>query len=123
MLIAQLYNVLSRETTGDMAWLVNVELNDKHSIYQGHFPGNPVLPGVCTLQIIKECLDELMGTTLQYAQVSSCKFLSAINPTLTPRLQIALTAKPLEDGQIQLVAEGKTGDTDFIKLKATLAKK
>lgn len=123
MLIAQLYNVLSRETTGDMAWLVNVELNENHSIYQGHFPGNPVLPGVCTLQIIKECVDELMGTTLQYAQVNSCKFLSAINPKLTPRLQIALTAKLLDDNQIQLLAEGKTGDTDFIKLKATLAKK
>ncbi|NDV81071.1 hydroxymyristoyl-ACP dehydratase [Bacteroides sp. 51] len=123
MLIAQFYTPLSQETTGETAWTVSVELNPHHAVYQGHFPGNPVLPGVCTLQIIKECLEELMDSTLQYAQVNSCKYLSAINPYDTPRLQLNLAVKELEDHQIQLLADGRTGDTDFIKLKATLARK
>jgi len=123
MLITQFYTVLSRETTGEMAWTVNVELNAQHGVYQGHFPETPVLPGVCTLQIIKECLEELMVSRFQYAQVNSCKFLSAINPEQTPKLQLNLSAKTLEDGQIQLLADGKTGETEFIKLKATLTQK
>lgn len=123
MLITQFYTILSQETRAEMAWTVNVELNEHHSIYQGHFPGNPVLPGVCTLQIIKECLAGIMGSAFQYTQVNSCKFLSAINPSQTPRLQLDLTAKPLEDNHIQLIVEGKTGETDFIKLKATLLRK
>jgi len=123
MLIAQFYNILSTKAGEEMAWTVNVELNANHGVYQGHFPGNPVLPGVCTLQIIKECLEGLMDSTLQYIQVSSCKFLSAIDPNATPRLLINLSAKELEGNQVQLVAEGKTGETDFIKLKATLIRK
>lgn len=123
MLIAQFYTLLSQETTGETAWTVNVELNPHHAIYQGHFPGNPVLPGVCTLQIIKECLEKLMGSTLQYAQVNSCKYLAVVNPTVAPRLQLNLAVKPLDDHQIQLLADGRTGDTDFIKLKATLVRK
>lgn len=123
MLIAQFYTILSKEATAETAWTVNVELNPHHKVYQGHFPGNPVLPGVCTLQIIKECLEQLMGSTLQYAQVNSCKYLSVVNPSITPELQLNLTAKALEDNQIQLLADGKTGETDFIKLKATLIRK
>lgn len=123
MLITEFYNILSREAKGEMAWKVNVELNKNHSIYQGHFPGNPVLPGVCTLQIIKECLSQLMESQFQYAQVNSCKYLSAINPEETPGLQLDLTAKPLEDNQVQLMVDGKTGETDFIKLKAILNRK
>lgn len=123
MLIAQFYTILSKETTGELAWTVNVELNPNHGVYQGHFPGNPVLPGVCTMQIIKECLEELTGNTLQYSQVNSCKYLSVINPSINPRLQLNLNIKELEDNQIQLLADGKTEETDFIKLKATLARK
>ena len=123
MLIAQFYTVLSKETTSEMTWTVIVELNAHHGVYQGHFPGNPVLPGVCTMQIIKECLEELMGSTFQYAQVNSCKYLSVINPSINPRLQLNLTAKKLEDNQIQLLADGKSGEADFIKLKATLVRK
>ena len=29
-----------------------VRLDAAHPVYAGHFPGNPVLPGVCTLQIV-----------------------------------------------------------------------
>ena len=123
MLIAQFYTILSKEATDQMALTVNVELNPHHGVYQGHFPANPVLPGVCTLQIIKECLEELMGSTLQYAQVNSCKYLSVVNPFITPKLQLNLTAQVLEDNQIQLLTDGKTGETDFIKLKATLIRK
>ena len=66
---------------------------------------------------------QLLTYSLQYAQVSSCKFLSAIHPAQTPKLDINLSAKLLEDDQIQIIADGKTGDTDFIKLKATFVKK
>ena len=31
-----------------------VRLDAAHPVYAGHFPGNPVLPGVCTLQ--KMCI-------------------------------------------------------------------
>lgn len=123
MLIAQFYTVLSKEATSETVWTVNIELNAHHSIYRGHFPGSPVLPGVCTLQIIKECLEEQMDSAFQYAQINSCKYLSAVNPSINPRLQLNLTAKELEDNQIQLLADGKAGETEFIKLKATLIRK
>ena len=38
--------------------------------------------------------------------VSSCKFLSAINPIETPHISVALTFKETEEGTLQLQAEG-----------------
>ena len=32
-----------------------VRLDASHPVYRGHFPGHPVLPGVCTLQLVREC--------------------------------------------------------------------
>ncbi|MFQ7386709.1 MAG: hypothetical protein ACLRM8_02525 [Alistipes sp.] len=29
-----------------------VRLDASHPVYRGHFPGHPVLPGVCTLQLV-----------------------------------------------------------------------
>ncbi|MEB3375567.1 hypothetical protein SFC43_28135 [Bacteroides sp. CR5/BHMF/2] len=43
---------------------------------------------------------------MQIAQVSSCKFLSAINPIETPHISVALTFKEIEEGTLQLQAEG-----------------
>ncbi|HJD74756.1 MAG TPA: 3-hydroxylacyl-ACP dehydratase, partial [Bacteroides reticulotermitis] len=57
---------------------------------------------------------------LRYAQVSSCKFLSAINPIETPRISVVLTLKETEEGKLQLQAEGTVKDECFIKLKAVL---
>ena len=31
-----------------------VRLDASHPVYRGHFPGHPVLPGVCTLQLVRE---------------------------------------------------------------------
>ena len=30
-----------------------VRLDASHPVYRGHFPGHPVLPGVCTLQLVR----------------------------------------------------------------------
>jgi len=133
MLIDNFYTVLSSESSDASAWTVQIELNPEHLIYKGHFPGQPVVPGVCLLQLIKECAEDIRLQKLQITQVSSCKFLSAVNPMETPRLSMALTFKDAEEGKFQLLAEGSikedalkkdTGNAPcFIKLKAVLTPK
>ena len=56
---------------------------------------------------------------MQITQVSSCKFLSAINPIETPRIAIVLSLKETEEGKLQLQAEGtvkeKTVNKSIVK--------
>ena len=95
-------------------------LNPQHAIYNGHFPQQPVVPGVCMLQIIKECIEKIQQAPLQYKQIASCKFLSVINPNETPELKLSLTIKKNETDTFQILAEGASSKDICIKLKAQL---
>lgn len=119
MLLTNFYTIRQR-TTADNAWCIVAELNPEHPLYQGHFPEQPIVPGVCMLQLIKECAEEIRQQSLHYAQIASCKFLSAINPMETKVLELTLNFKETADGQLQLLAEGKADEGCFIKLKALL---
>ena len=106
MLLDNFYTILSSESSDSTIWTIQIKLNPGHPVYQGHFPGHPVVPGVCLLQLIKECVEDIRQQKLQVTQVSSCKFLSAINPIETPNISVALTFKETEEGTLQLQAEG-----------------
>lgn len=139
MLLNNLYTLLSSESSDERTWTIHVKLNPEHALYQGHFPGYPVVPGVCLLQIIKESAESIRQQKLQYTQVASCKFLSAIQPMKTPELYFTLTFKETEEGDLPLKAEGivekggtaaketvtkeSTESECFIKLKAVLIQK
>lgn len=80
----------------------------------------PVVPGVCTLQIIKESAEQIANQPLQYVQIASSKFLSAINPLETPLLQLFIRLEKTEEHLFKLQAEGICNGKEFIKLKAVL---
>lgn len=117
------YTVLQSERINATDWSVRIMLNQRHPVYAGHFPGQPVVPGVCLLQIIKECAERLCGTRLQYKQISSGKYLSVINPDETSELKFSFTIKGNEDDAILLSVEGTSTKGTCIKLKAQLTRK
>jgi len=51
-----------------------IELNFNHKIFKGHFPGSPILPGVCIIQIVKEVLN------LSYLSIGSIRYFQPITP-------------------------------------------
>ena len=113
MLLDNFYTILSSESSDSTIWTIQVKLNPG-ILFIRTFPGHPVVPGVCLLQLIKECVEDIRQQKLQVTQVSSCKFLSAINPIETPHISVALTFKETEESTLQLQAEG-TVKKDAVK--------
>jgi len=68
----------------------NVWLNPAHPIFKGHFPGMPVLPGVCMMQMAKELLDLHLKKQTRLVKASDLKFLSIITPDRDKALQLKL---------------------------------
>ena len=54
-LIDSLYKVIS-DTRSETGHVFSIELDPEHFIYKAHFPGEPITPGVCIMQIAKELL-------------------------------------------------------------------
>lgn len=84
-----LYRILDSEI-GSQEGKYLLRLNPEHFIYKAHFPGKPITPGVCIVQMAKELLEEYLSQTtertsadgmeLQIVKVKNVKFLSVISP-------------------------------------------
>jgi len=78
-----------------------LELNSKHEIFQGHFPGNPILPGVCQVQIVKEIFESVHPEYNCIISSKAIKFLSIIDPTKDHSLKLKWKLKQGDDLRVQ----------------------
>lgn len=101
MLLNKLYSVSSFDCseTGDIL-TVSISLMKEHPVFVGHFPGNPILPGVCTVQIIRELLEKASRRELMLTGATTIKYLGFISPLTTPDLRFDITCKTSEQGSL-----------------------
>lgn len=93
-----------------------INLNPAHDIFKGHFPGNPVVPGVCTMQIIKEVLESYLRKKLRLVKADNIKFLSFIDPNQNG--QVGLEVKiTMVDEQVKADAQLVNAGIVFLKFK------
>lgn len=110
MLLNYYYTINDQQTEGDTA-RIDVTLNKECEIYKGHFPGMPVAPGVCNIQMIKECTERLTGKQLLLEYISQCKFSTLITPQQHPALYICIHLLEQNDSLIKIKAIiGKNGE-------------
>lgn len=79
----------------ETGFVCTVELFPNHPIYDGHFPSCPIVPGVCTLTIIKEQISLFLQRKIVYKNIKECKFVSSLTPKegLLITLNVEITGK------------------------------
>ena len=85
--------------------------------YRGHFPGNPIMPGVCMMQIIKEITEKVLDKKLFLQTSTNIKFMAKINPNVNPDLSIQITYSE-EEGMLKIKNNSYFEDTLALKLNA-----
>lgn len=115
-LLGDFFNVL--ETSGGQnGFSAIIELNARHIIYTGHFPGHPVTPGVIQMQIVHELLEHHFSGKLTLLKMPQCKFLKVLDPDTTTQLNIHIEFTQA-DNQIMVKARGENEMNIFFKLHA-----
>ena len=107
----------------DEAELVGDEAHGKIKItgdeffLQGHFPGNPVMPGVLIIEALAQtgavailCQDEWKGKTAYFAGINNAKFKQKVVPgdTLELTTEIIKVKGPIGVGKAVAKVNGKT---------------
>jgi 3-hydroxyacyl-[acyl-carrier-protein] dehydratase len=87
-----------------------------HDIFRGHFPGNPIVPGVCTMAIIKALLEKALGKKLQLSESKTVKFLGLILPSMSPQAHLSWKA---DDMGIHATASLQDTGAPLFKMTAT----
>jgi 3-hydroxyacyl-[acyl-carrier-protein] dehydratase len=117
MLENSFYNVEKTESTEDTLF-AEVLLNVSHEIYKVHFPGNPVTPGVCLLQIALELLNLKFQRKLRLVSARNIKYLKVINPIENPKIEFGFLFKT-ENDLIFADINITVGETVFTRISAT----
>src|ERR1700728_1876612 len=94
-----------------------VRLDPEHPIFAGHFPGRPVVPGACLLQLVEELMTRVMGKDARLNRADHIKFVSMIDPHLNPMITMTLTWQENGASALKIDAEASAGGTICFKFK------
>ncbi len=78
-------------------------INQASSIFNGHFPGQPVVPGACMLQLVKDIIEKSLNNPLRLKKADNLKFINMITPD-SIELQLELSYK-LNEQEVNVVAK------------------
>ncbi|WP_114939489.1 3-hydroxyacyl-ACP dehydratase [Mucilaginibacter endophyticus] len=93
-----------------------ITLNPTHDIFKGHFPGNPVVPGVCMMQMIKEVLESYLSKKLKLVKADNIKFLSFIDPNQHGQVGLQVKMSVVNE-QVKTDAQLVNEEVVFLKFK------
>lgn len=117
MLIPNLYIIKNTEKIDENNFKVQIELNPNHQVFEGHFPNNPITPGVCMMQIIKEVTEGFVLKDLFLSKVSNVKFMATINPFINPILDLSLNVV-CENNEVKVKNSSFFETTNALKFSA-----
>ena len=96
-----------------------ISLNSNHEIFKGHFPDMPILPGVCTLQIIKELLIKKINKNLILTRGDNIKFTAIINPLETKNIEFDIKILSKTNEFIAINCQVSVANVVVLKMKGT----
>lgn len=105
MLKNDFYRIIDAQYSSGTAEL-SLQLNALHPIFDGHFPGQPVVPGVCLLQIVKDTLESALNYPVVLTKADYLKFIAPVVPA--------------EDQLLQMQVKYASGEDNLIKASAVL---
>lgn len=100
MLLENKYYQLIRvdDSESPLTKTYHLALKPDCDVYRGHFPGNPVCPGVCNIETIKECAMMLTGKKLLISAIKQCRLTAIATPAVCPEISVEVTATETPQG-------------------------
>ncbi|WP_439557462.1 3-hydroxyacyl-ACP dehydratase [Dyadobacter sp.] len=111
-----IYQIGKLEQTEDSVKAA-VKIDPSHALFNGHFPGAPVVPGVIQLEMVQELLAQHTGRKLKLKSLRTCKFLEVLDPSRHEELTVFIKYKTQD--MLDITASGESGGSVFFKLQAT----
>ena len=97
-LLDNLYHITAQTTLpeGEGGGAVfRIALHPDSAIYRAHFPGRPITPGACMIQIVEELARQYFAdATLYVRSITNLKFLALLEPQHHPTVEVVLSGTP-----------------------------
>lgn len=110
-----LFTVLSHTVTENRHDF-NIRLDAEHFIYKAHFPGEPITPGVCIMQIALELMEIAAEKKLEVKCVKNVKFLRIISPQEVTEVCYTLQKLTCEENTVKCQITVSASEDVYAKL-------
>lgn len=114
MLLEGFYTVLST-TKNETGFSATIRLNKEHIIYKAHFDGNPITPGACMVQILKDLMRAQFDKDFTFNPIVNIKFLNVLKPDETTEATYNVKCHR-DDKKIKANAVIVNGDKTYAKI-------
>jgi 3-hydroxymyristoyl/3-hydroxydecanoyl-(acyl carrier protein) dehydratase len=74
------YSVLTAKLDNENAVVAQVTTDAGSPWFAGHFPGEPILPGIAQLNMVTECIERVLHKKLVLQNLARVKFKQLIRP-------------------------------------------
>lgn len=91
-----------------------VSINPEHPLFRGHFPSNPVTPGVALLQIATELLGNMTQKHLKLHVVQDVRFRKPVAPTA--RVSFVFNSVSEVNGQVSAKVSVENEGVQYAKM-------
>ena len=119
MLLNDFFTINDKVSSATEIWAA-MFINADHKLFEGHFPNQPVVPGVCMMQMIKEIYEEVTGKTTNLVEAAELKFLAVINPLENNLVHASIKITAEESGIMNISASIFKDELVHFKCKAKL---
>lgn len=116
MVLKNFYSVISSDETEGLHSTV-LRINPGHEVYQGHFPGRPVTPGVILMQLFKEEAERVSNKKLCLGKATNVKFTAVVDPNGDDLLILRSNIEE-DQGMVMLKGTAENNNTIAIKFQA-----
>ena len=114
-----LYSIVSQQAVDGLPTFC-VRIHPEWPIYKAHFPGHPITPGVCIVQMVQELLQIFLHRELVLCKAKNIKYVSIVSPEEMAELTITFSKiEEQPDGSLKVQAQVASGDTLCTKLSVT----
>lgn len=89
--------------------------------FEGHFPGAPVLPGMCHVDLALRAASQALGAPLELVAVERARFVRKVLPD--EELRIRLAFQPSEGAGTSIVADHSVGGDPAAELRLVVVRR
>ena len=101
-------------TEGETSY--GIRLDAQHAIYRAHFPGNPITPGVCIIQLVAELLKQFTGRSLRLKRIVNVKFQHVLSPVEHATCRVVFRSIESEGRTWRIKAVVRDSEIQFAQL-------
>ena len=114
-LLGNMFIPTGKPTAETAVYALSLRPDVSHVIYQAHFPGSPVTPGVCIIKVIGEIIAEHLEKEIELQEVKNLKFIVPVIPTKDKEVDVLFSQLEIVDDVVRARGPIEKGETIYTK--------